>query len=80
MRLSAWTAAFGAAAVTAGAVAAGTASTGASAELVRSLRLALRHDLDTPEALQLIDDAVDVPLDDLGLVNRAISALLGVAL
>ena len=80
VRLSAWTAAFGAAAVTAGAVAAGTASTGASAELVRSLRLALRHDLDTPEALQLIDDAVDVPLDDLGLVNRAISALLGVAL
>ncbi|TFB76219.1 cysteine--1-D-myo-inosityl 2-amino-2-deoxy-alpha-D-glucopyranoside ligase [Cryobacterium glaciale] len=80
VRLSVWTAAFGAAAVTTAAGAAGTATTGASAELVQSLRLALRHDLDTPEALQLIDDAVDVPLDDLGLVNRAISALLGVAL
>lgn len=80
VRLSVWSAAFGAAAVTASAGSAGTATTGASAALVQSLRLALRHDLDTPEALQLIDAAVDVPLDDLGLVNRAISALLGVAL
>ncbi|TFC31106.1 cysteine--1-D-myo-inosityl 2-amino-2-deoxy-alpha-D-glucopyranoside ligase [Cryobacterium sp. TMT1-3] len=84
VRLSVWSAAFGAAAVTGAAGEPGdatkTAAVGASAALVQALRLALRHDLDTPEALQLIDEAVDLPLDDLGLVNRAISALLGVAL
>ena len=76
LRLSAWTAAFGTAAV--GRTNAETA--GAAAALVQSLRVALRHDLDTPEALQLIDDAAAAPLDDPALVNRAISALLGVGL
>ena len=76
LRLSEWTAAFGTAAVS------GTSAetAGTAAALVQSLRVALRHDLDTPEALQLIDDAAAAPLDDPALVNRAISALLGVAL
>ena len=80
VRLSVWSAAFGAAAVTAAEDATRTEKTGAAAALVQSVRVALRHDLDTPEALQLIDDAVDGRFDDLGLVNGAISALLGVAL
>jgi L-cysteine:1D-myo-inositol 2-amino-2-deoxy-alpha-D-glucopyranoside ligase len=53
---------------------------GTAASLVQSLRLALRHDLNTPEALKLVDDAAAGQLDDVSLVNRAISALLGVAL
>ena len=84
-RLSAWSAAFGAAslgtvAVNASEGAASTATPGSAAALVDALRLALRHDLDTPQALQLIDDAVASELDDVALVNQAISALLGVAL
>ncbi|MDJ0336828.1 cysteine--1-D-myo-inosityl 2-amino-2-deoxy-alpha-D-glucopyranoside ligase [Cryobacterium sp. PH31-O1] len=78
VRLSVWSAAFGSATVNPGA--ASPAAAGSSAALVQALRLALRHDLNTPEALQLIDDAVDLPLDDLDLINRAISGLLGVAL
>ncbi|TFD15115.1 cysteine--1-D-myo-inosityl 2-amino-2-deoxy-alpha-D-glucopyranoside ligase [Cryobacterium sp. TMT1-2-2] len=84
-RLSAWSAAFGAAslgtvAVNASEGAASTATPGSASALVDALRLALRHDLDTPQALQLIDDAVASELDDVALVNQAISALLGVAL
>ncbi|MBG6214106.1 MAG: cysteine--1-D-myo-inosityl 2-amino-2-deoxy-alpha-D-glucopyranoside ligase [Cryobacterium sp.] len=85
-RLSVWAAAFGTAVVTGTSRAtnlgtaniAGTTRTAAS--IVQSVRLALRHDLDTPQAMQLIDAAAAGPLDDPALLNRAISALLGVAL
>ncbi|TFD68598.1 cysteine--1-D-myo-inosityl 2-amino-2-deoxy-alpha-D-glucopyranoside ligase [Cryobacterium gelidum] len=76
LRLAAWTAAFGATGVSE----TNAETPGAAAALVQSLRVALRHDLNTPEALQLIDDSTAAPLDDPALVNRAISALLGVAL
>ena len=87
-RLSVWSAAFGASAVSAAENAVENAaenaptveSPGTAASLVQSLRLALRHDLNTPEALKLVDDAAAGQLDDVSLVNRAVSALLGVAL
>ncbi|TFD25998.1 MULTISPECIES: cysteine--1-D-myo-inosityl 2-amino-2-deoxy-alpha-D-glucopyranoside ligase [Cryobacterium] len=79
-RLSVWSAAFGASAVSAAKNAASMEAPGTAASLVQSLRLALRHDLNTPEALKLVDDAAAGQLDDVSLVNRAISALLGVAL
>jgi len=75
-RLAAWSAAFGGAATTA----TDGETVGSAVSIVESLRLALRHDLDTPQALQLIDDAGAGLVDDPALVNRAISALLGVDL
>lgn len=53
---------------------------GSASALAQSVRLALRHDLDTPEALRLIDLAVGHTLDDPRLVNHTISALLGIDL
>ncbi|TFD89197.1 cysteine--1-D-myo-inosityl 2-amino-2-deoxy-alpha-D-glucopyranoside ligase [Cryobacterium serini] len=79
-RLSVWSAAFGAAALSTAESAANGGTPGSAASLVESLRLALRHDLNTPEALKLVDDAAAGPLDDVSLVHRAIGALLGVAL
>lgn len=78
LRLSVWSAAFGAAAVGEATVTT-DATAGTAACVVQSLRLALRHDLDTPQALQIIDDAAAGPIDDPVLLNRAVSALLGVA-
>jgi L-cysteine:1D-myo-inositol 2-amino-2-deoxy-alpha-D-glucopyranoside ligase len=75
-RLAAWSAAFGEAALTA----TDGETVGSAVSIVESIRLALRHDLDTPQALQLIDDAAAGLVDDPALVNRAISALLGVDL
>ncbi|WP_104200701.1 cysteine--1-D-myo-inosityl 2-amino-2-deoxy-alpha-D-glucopyranoside ligase [Cryobacterium sp. Y29] len=83
-RLSVWSAAFGASAVSAAKNAARNAASmevaGTAASLVQSVRSALRHDLNTPEALKLVDDAAAGQLDDVSLVNRAVSALLGIAL
>ncbi|WP_104192704.1 cysteine--1-D-myo-inosityl 2-amino-2-deoxy-alpha-D-glucopyranoside ligase [Cryobacterium sp. Y82] len=79
-RLSVWSAAFGAAPLSTAESAANGGTPGSAASLVQSLRLALRHDLNTPEALKLVDDAAAGPLDDVSLVHRAIGALLGVTL
>ena len=79
LRLSVWSAAFGAAAAGTPASTTYTAPAGTAASVVQAVRLALRHDLNTPEALQLVDDAAAGPIDDPALLNRAVSALLGVA-
>ncbi|WP_104178187.1 cysteine--1-D-myo-inosityl 2-amino-2-deoxy-alpha-D-glucopyranoside ligase [Cryobacterium sp. Y50] len=73
-RLARWSTAFGA-----GATAFDGAS-GSATAVVQSLRLALRHDLDTPEALRIIDHAAADTVDAPELVQRAVHALLGVAL
>ena len=73
-RLARWSAAFGA-----GATAVDGAA-GSATAIVQSLRLALRHDLDTPEALRILDHAAADTVDAPDLVHRAVHALLGVAL
>ncbi|MDQ1583526.1 MAG: L-cysteine:1D-myo-inositol 2-amino-2-deoxy-alpha-D-glucopyranoside ligase [Microbacteriaceae bacterium] len=48
--------------------------------IVADLRMALTHDLDTPAALRILDDAFAQRIDEPGLVVNAVRALLGVAL
>jgi L-cysteine:1D-myo-inositol 2-amino-2-deoxy-alpha-D-glucopyranoside ligase len=73
-RLARWSAAFGAGATTV------DGASGSATAIVQSLRLALRHDLDTPEALRILDHAAADNVDVPELVQRAVHALLGVAL
>ena len=73
-RLARWSAAFGAGALF------GAGAAGSATAIVQSLRLALRHDLDTPEALRILDHAAADTVDAPELVHRAVHALLGVAL
>ncbi|WP_104134981.1 cysteine--1-D-myo-inosityl 2-amino-2-deoxy-alpha-D-glucopyranoside ligase [Cryobacterium sp. Y62] len=73
-RLARWSTAFGAGAT------AFDGTSGSATAVVQSLRLALRHDLDTPEALRIIDHAAADTVDAPELVQRAVHALLGVAL
>ncbi|MCW4459455.1 cysteine--1-D-myo-inosityl 2-amino-2-deoxy-alpha-D-glucopyranoside ligase [Microbacterium sp. MPKO10] len=57
------------------------ASSGASTSTVlHDLRAALRHDLDTPAALAIADEAAHSGVDDAGAVRAAIHALLGIKL
>ncbi len=49
-------------------------------DTLAALRDALRHDLDTPRALALIDSAAVTGVDDAALLRRAVHALLGVEL
>jgi L-cysteine:1D-myo-inositol 2-amino-2-deoxy-alpha-D-glucopyranoside ligase len=56
---------------------AGVASVGAIVDAVRS---ALANDLDTPEALRLIDEAAAIGVDDPALLAAATDALLGIRL
>jgi L-cysteine:1D-myo-inositol 2-amino-2-deoxy-alpha-D-glucopyranoside ligase len=51
-----------------------------SGAVVDAMRAALRHDLDTPGAISLIDAAARTGVDDADLLARSIDALLGVAL
>ncbi|WP_104082683.1 cysteine--1-D-myo-inosityl 2-amino-2-deoxy-alpha-D-glucopyranoside ligase [Cryobacterium sp. Y11] len=80
-RLARWSTAFGTTALATRTVLAGH-TTVSAASLVQDLRTALRHDLDTPEAISILDAAVETVsvIDEPELLNRAISALLGVAL
>lgn len=48
--------------------------------VLHDVRMALRHDLDTPVALAVLDDAAGSGVDDAASVKAAIHALLGVAL
>ena len=73
-RLARWSAAFGAGATF------GAGASGSATAIVQSLRLALRHDLDTPEALRILDHAAADTVDAPELVHRAVHALLGVEL
>ncbi|TFD58407.1 cysteine--1-D-myo-inosityl 2-amino-2-deoxy-alpha-D-glucopyranoside ligase [Cryobacterium sp. Hh7] len=73
-RLARWSTAFGAGATF------GAGASGSATAIVQSLRLALRHDLDTPEALRILDHAAADTVDAPELVHRAVHALLGVEL
>ena len=58
----------------------GDAGTGSTLEVLSAVRESLRIDLDTPQALAVIDSAVALGVDDPALLRRAIHALLGVEL
>lgn len=59
---------------------AGARSDRAASDVVAEVRAALRHDLDTPAALAIVDGAADSGTDDPQLVSDAVAALLGVTL
>ncbi len=83
IRLTLWSAAFGAEAVTGAPAAFGAqAVLGApeSSAIIEQLRAALVNDLDTPSALAIVDAAAEHSVDDPALLARAIDALLGVTL
>lgn len=57
-----------------------TAGPASAVDALARLREALRIDLDSPKALGVIDSAVATGVDDPALLQRAVHALLGVAL
>ena len=76
-RLKRWNAAFGTQAVSGAQAAPEDTDTNTVIEL---LRTALANDLDTPNALAIVDAATEQSVDDPALFARAIDALLGVTL
>ncbi|NQX27459.1 cysteine--1-D-myo-inosityl 2-amino-2-deoxy-alpha-D-glucopyranoside ligase [Microbacteriaceae bacterium VKM Ac-2854] len=59
---------------------AATSGLASAADIVERMRSALSADVDTPEALAIIDEAFATGVDDPALLITAVDALLGVAL
>ncbi len=59
---------------------AGLAGGRSTTELVARVRDALRHDLDTPAAIEVLDEAALSGVDDPGAIRQVVDALLGVDL